>query len=146
MTRCLLALVLLFACRPTPNNPSPLPSAEAIVQRQVDAYNAKDLDAFLSFYAEDVVMFYKDSSGNNRVDLKGKAKTREIYGSLFAKNPALHCEIRERRVGEHIVIDTEHITGLSGGGTLDAVVKYKVEEGLIQYVWVLEANFQKAPK
>jgi ketosteroid isomerase-like protein len=52
-------------------------SPEVVVQRQLDAYNAKDLDAWLSTYAED-------------------AKQFELGGGLLAHG---HEAIRARRNG-----------------------------------------------
>ena len=50
------------------------------VQAQVDAYNARDIDAFVAPYADDVVI--TDAGG--RPIMAGVATIREEYGAMFA--------------------------------------------------------------
>jgi hypothetical protein len=61
---------------------------EELVQAQVDAYNARDLEAFLVVYAEQVVIL--NDGQEKKLD---KATLRERYGNLFRENPGLRCEI-----------------------------------------------------
>jgi hypothetical protein len=44
---------------PTTTAPSP---AEAVVQQQLNAYNARDIDALLATYAEDAQLFEHPST------------------------------------------------------------------------------------
>ena len=53
------------------------------VQAQVDAYNARDIDAFVAPYADDVVI--TDAGG--RPIMAGVATIREEYGAMFAASP-----------------------------------------------------------
>ena len=79
------------------------------VQEQLEAYNAGDVERFVAAYAPDVVM--EDGAGN--VVMQGHEAMRATYGTLFARNPNLHCRIANRiRIGEY-VIDEEIITGPS---------------------------------
>ncbi|MGZ3459499.1 MAG: nuclear transport factor 2 family protein, partial [Archangium sp.] len=57
------------------------------VQEQLEAYNARDLERFLSYFAPTVVI--EDGQGN--LLLQGHAQMRERYGPRFAQNPDLHC-------------------------------------------------------
>lgn len=80
------------------------------VERQVQAYNERDLEEFIACYAETVVI----ENGDGEVLMNGQEEMRERYGSLFAGSPSLHGEIVTRiRVGSYIV-DEERITGGPG--------------------------------
>ena len=96
------------------------------ISAQVSAYNARDLDAFLAVYADDVVL---ESDG--KIFVSGKAAMRELYAKLFAENPGLHAEIETRRVEGDIVTDIERVTGRADGREIRATARYKVACGRI---------------
>ena len=80
------------------------------VERRVEAYNRRDLDAFIGCYAPEAVM--EDAAGI--VVMQGHEAMRRVYGDLFDNSPDLHAEIATRiRVGEY-VIDEELVTALRG--------------------------------
>jgi hypothetical protein len=109
-------------------------SAVDLVQRQVNAYNARDLEAFVNAYSTDVEFF---ELGERRPFASGRGDLRTRYGRFFAENPKLHCEIVSRiRQGDH-VIDQERVTGLADGRVLEAVAVYQVALGRIRRVWFL---------
>lgn len=62
--------------------------AEDAVEKQLAAYHALDVEAFVSCYANDAVIFK-----NGAELLSGKATVRERYGKLFAANPDLRCVV-----------------------------------------------------
>jgi hypothetical protein len=84
--------------------------AEDTVERQLRAYNRRDLDAFLDCYSPEVVI----ADGNGNVLMRGRDAMRAAYGELFGDSPALHAEAATRiRVGDY-VIDEEVVTGRRG--------------------------------
>lgn len=101
-----------------------------VVQDQVEAYNARDLDRFLSCYSPDAVV--EDGAGT--VMMQGHDAMRGMYGALFSQSPDLHVEIPRRiHVGQW-VIDEEHITGFTLEGfppAFTAAVAYQVTNGTI---------------
>lgn len=101
------------------------------VDRQLAAYNAHDVDAFMVCYTLDCVI--EDGAGMRL--MTGHVEMRPRYQTLFANSPKLHCEITSRiRIGEY-VIDEEHITGRMPD-LRRAVVIYRVDKtsGLISHV------------
>ncbi len=110
------------------------PSAETVVQRQVEAYNARDIEAFLSFYADDVVV-RRLPSGDVAWD--GKEAIRRRYAKRFADNPELFCTVTQRIVHGNWVVDHELVTGVEGRPRVRAVATYEVRDGLIRNVWFL---------
>ena len=100
------------------------------VDRQVRAYNERDLEEFVACYSQDVVV----EDGDGVVLLSGRAEMRERYGRLFSSAPDLHAEILTRiRVGSY-VIDEERVTGRPDGD-MHAVAIYRLDgDGLIDRV------------
>lgn len=70
------------------------------------AYNARNVDAFVACYAQEVVV----EGADGRVQTRGRDEMRKRYGELFEGSPTLHAEISARiRVGSYVV-DEEHVT------------------------------------
>lgn len=135
-------LVLAAACAPAAA-PSPAPTAtvtaepsiaEQVVQRQLEAYNAHDIDAFLATYADDVKMYQHPDT----LVTSGLEQARETYTRLFTSQPNIHAAIASRIVQGDYVIDHEVVTGFPGGREFRAVAIYQVKNGKIQNVWFLQ--------
>ena len=107
---------------------------EAIVQAQLEAYNARDLDAFLATYAENAELFEHPS----KLLASGMAQLRERYAARFAE-PNLHALVVKRIVMGNFVIDHEKVTRMfpAGPGTTDAVAMYEIEGQRIARVWFI---------
>ncbi len=101
------------------------------VERQVDAYNRRDIDAFLSCYALDTVI--EDATGT--VIVQGHDAMRAAYSELFRRSPNLRAEIATRIcVGEYVV-DEERIKGRRGSTEeIRVVAVYHVAAGVIDHV------------
>lgn len=108
------------------------PTPESVVQAQLEAYNARDIDAFLATYAEDVKLF----EFPGELLSEGTAPMRERYGKLF-QDERLHATIVNRIVLGNTVIDHERVrlTLPQGPGTIEAVAIYEVRGGRITAVW-----------
>ena len=107
----------------------------AIVQRQLDAYNTRDLARFVACYAKDVELFRPPSP---EPFIVGRAALAEHYGTKRFNNAALHAELRARLVVGRKVFDHELITGLADR-PVEALVAFEVQDGLIRRVWFFDA-------
>ncbi len=114
---------------PTPPDSSADPAGP--VQRQLDAYNARDLERFLAEYADDVQVFRMPAT---EPVLSGKQAFATHYAENRFNRPSLHARLVNRIVSGDIVVDHEDITGLSDV-SLAAVAVYKVVGSRIQTVW-----------
>ena len=104
-----------------------------VVQAQVDAYNAHDLDRFLACYAEDAMIY---DLSEERPVVHGHSAMREAYSFLEGVPEGFRVEIIDRLVSNALVVDTERFVGLPEGMELpDAVAVYEVRNGKIQNVW-----------
>jgi hypothetical protein len=81
--------------------------AEKVVQRQVEAYNRRDLEAFLACYAEDARLYRPP----DRLTDQGREALRQRYRKRFEGAPNLHATIVRRIVLDCFVVDHEHVTG-----------------------------------
>jgi hypothetical protein len=106
---------------------------EAVVDAQLAAYNQRDLEAFLGFYAEDAVL----AKHPDQVTQTGKAEMRARYQRNFS-NPNVRAEILRRVTFGRFVIDHERVTAPPAKGELEAVAVYEVTEGKIVRVTFLE--------
>lgn len=104
---------------------------EDVVQRQLIAYNAKDLEAFLAQYAEDVREYRPP---DRDPFLQGKAAFRAYYGEKRFVLPSLHAEVVQRMVVGNKVADHERITGIRET-PVEGIALYEVVGGLIRNVW-----------
>jgi hypothetical protein len=78
---------------------------EQLIQRQLDCYNAKDLDGLLATYSHDVSHY--DLHGN--LLAKGRDELRKRFAVRFAE-PDLHAKLVQRIVMGNVVTDYEIIT------------------------------------
>ena len=119
----------------TATDPSLDPAA--VVQRQLDAYNARDLDALLATYAPHARQFTHPAT----LLASGAAEMRERMAQRFDE-PDLHARLLQRVVMGNIVIDHEEVTRTfpEGRGRVDMVVIYEVADGKIQSASVQVSN------
>jgi hypothetical protein len=106
-------------------------AAVETVQRQVDAYNRRDLPAFLATYSESIRVYRMPSV---EPALSGKAAFGEFYRTQRFNLPGLRAEILQRIATGNKVIDHERISGL-GEQPIEAVAVYEVIGGVIDRVW-----------
>lgn len=109
----------------------------SIVQRQLDAYNARDVDAILATYAEDAQQFEHPST----LLAKGHAQLRERFTARFAE-PNLHAELLQRTVMGRTVIDHERITRTfpEGAGSIELIAIYEVANDRIAKAWFISGT------
>lgn len=105
---------------------------EAIVNKQLYAYNTRNIDAFLATYTEDVKLYSYPAKALST----GTESMRTQYGSMFDNIPDLNAEIVNRIVLGNKVIDKEKVT--VNGRTFYAVAIYEVKDGLINKVTFIQ--------
>jgi hypothetical protein len=112
-------------------------SPEVVVQRQLDAYNAKNIDAWMATYAASAKQF--ELGGGLLAD--GHAAIRARTQPRFAEEH-LHAHLIRRVVLGSVVVDHEDVTRTIEGQPMNVelVCVYVVENGLIQ-----SASFSMGP-
>jgi hypothetical protein len=110
--------------------------AVAPVQAQLEAFNRRDLEAFLACYAPECRM--EDGAGT--VLAADRDAMRPLYAELFANSPDLHVDVPTRIVAGSYVVDEEYGTGFRMPGFPEkphGAVVYRVADGLIRHVRTL---------
>jgi hypothetical protein len=115
---------------------------EIIVQRQLDAYNARDIDALLAIYAPDARQYEHPAT----LLASGAAEMRERMALRF-QEPNLHARLLQRVVMGNVVIDHEEVsrTFPEGPGLVDMIAIYEVVDGKIQSASVQVSNKRLEP-
>lgn len=100
----------------------------AVVQRQLDAYNAKDVEAWLNTYAPDAEQF--NLHGERLAQGHEALRTRIV---MRFQEPDLHARLMSRTVIGNVVVDAEEITRNfpEGLGTIEMLCIYEVVAGRI---------------
>jgi hypothetical protein len=103
-----------------------------VVQRQLDAFNARDIEALLAVYADDAQVFEHPS----KLLASGSAALRERYTARF-QEPNLYATLLSRTVMGHIVVDHEEVsrTFPKGAGRIRLLMIYEVQSGRIAKAW-----------
>lgn len=106
--------------------------AAEVVQRQLDAYNAKDIEALLAIYADDAQLFEHPVTSL----AAGTGQLRERFAARF-REPNLHAQLLNRMVMGAFVVDHERVTRTfpEGPGTIELIMIYEVKGGRIARAW-----------
>lgn len=111
---------------------------EQVVQANLEAYNQGDIEGFMSYFSEDILVRNFDTGVTTA---EGLQAVREIYTRLFEASPDLHSRILKRTVFDNKVIDHEYITGRNGSqDPLELVLIYEVRSGKIFRISVMRKS------
>jgi hypothetical protein len=98
--------------------------AEHPVQKQLDAYNARDIDAFMEWWSDDCEYYVT------------RFKEANLFGKLI-----------RRSVVDNLVVDQEVVTRTlaDGIGEVDVLAIYQIENGKIAKAWFKMGSPRLAP-
>lgn len=132
--RILSGLAFSFACAA----PAMALDAQAVVQQQLDAYNAHDIQAFMGTYDQNAEVYEFPA----KPLMKGAAQIQEFYASKRFNDPRLHAALDKRIVMGNVVIDYEKITNTqaAGPGRTEAIAIYEVNDGKISKVTLIRGT------
>jgi hypothetical protein len=102
--------------------------AESVVQQQLEAYNARDLEAWLATYKDDAEQYLLHGG----LIASGHDAIRKRMADRF-NDTALHAELVSRTVIDNVVVDHEFVTRTFPDGltTVEMICIYEVQAGLI---------------
>lgn len=111
---------------------SPESQPEYPVDQQLKAYNARDIDAFMLWWADDCQYYAWPST----LLADGAQAIRARHVERF-QEPDLHGKLLHRIVLGQMVIDHETVTRNfpEGKGEVDVVCIYEVAQGKIAKAW-----------
>ena len=109
---------------------------EAVVQRQLEAYNARNLERFLAEYSENVRVYRPPAV---EPSIAGKVAFGEFYATQRFNHAGLHAELLNRIVLGRKVIDHERISGVREQ-PFEVAVVYEIVDDIIQCTWSYAAE------
>ncbi len=115
----------------------------SVVQRQLEAYNARNLDALMAIYAADAQMFEHP----DKLLAEGTVALRERFAARF-REPNLHATLLHRIVAGALVLDHERVTRTfqEGPGEVELVMTYEVQAGRIVRAWIITGTRKLLPR
>ena len=122
--------LFLSACAMTQR---PATEAEQVVDRIYAAYNARNLDEFMSLFAEGVEIYRPPQT----LWLSGTDAVRQYYGPRFTADPNARGTSIARIVHGNYIVDHDRVTRSSTGPDRTVVWIYEIVNGKIVRAWVL---------
>ena len=105
-------------------------SVEAIAQAQLDAYNAQDLDTYMTYFTQDCIV----SGLNGTPTETSRDAIRARYAKAFAQFPQNKAELKNRIAVGNTVVDHELVIRAPGGEQFEIIAIYTFRDGLIARV------------
>ena len=106
------------------------------VDRQLDAYNARDLERFAAQYSDDVCCYRPPAI---EPVLRGKTAFAAFYATQRFVHEGLRAEVLTRIILGNKVVDHERIFGVRED-PFEAVIVYEVKDGLIATTWTYTSD------
>ncbi len=101
-----------------------------IAGKQLDAYNAQDLETYVSFFAENCVV-----SGLNGTSTEtSRAAIKARYAKAFAQFPQNKAVLKNRIAVGNTVVDHELVIRAPGSEQFEIIAIYTFKDGLISRV------------
>jgi len=101
-----------------------------IASAQLEAYNAQDLDKYVSYFTEDCIV----SGLNGTPTETSREAIKSRYAKAFAQFPQNKAELLSRIAVGNTVVDHELVIRAPGGEQFEIIAIYTFRDGLIARV------------
>ncbi len=101
-----------------------------IATAQLDAYNAQDLEEYMTYFTEDCVV----SGLNGTPTETSRDAIKARYAKAFAQFPQNKAELKSRIAVGNTVVDHELVIRAPGGEQFEIIAIYTFRDGLISRV------------
>lgn len=101
-----------------------------IATAQLDAYNAQDLEKYMTYFTEDCVV----SGLNGTPTETSRDAIKARYAKAFAQFPQNKAELKSRIAVGNTVVDHELVIRAPGGEQFEIIAIYTFRDGLISRV------------
>ena len=101
-----------------------------VAQKQLDAYNAQDLDKYVTYFTQDCVI----SGLNGTPTETSRDAIKARYAKAFAQFPQNKAELKNRIAVGNTVVDHELVIRSPGGEQFEIIAIYTFKDGLISRV------------
>tara|TARA_R110001632_G_scaffold10505_1_gene38801 strand:+ start:3316 stop:4491 length:1176 start_codon:yes stop_codon:yes gene_type:complete len=100
-------------------------SPRFVVDKQLEAYNNRDIEAYVNVFSEDVKVY----DYPHKLRYQGRKEMKRRYAAFFRNTKDLNCKIVKRIENGNLVIDEESIT--INGRIVHGVAVYEIKDGRI---------------
>lgn len=110
-----------------------------LIDKQYAAYNAKDIDGFMRFFASTAKICTVPAD----LCMEGESQIRSHFVDFFSKFETLDARISKRIVDQDYVLDWEQLSAVGKNGEkvkLSAISVYRVERGKIASLTIFLNN------
>ena len=104
-----------------------------VAEKQIDAFNRHDLDAFMALYGDDIVLAEFPSG---KVLARGKAEIRKRYEPMLTGPKFPPVRVEPRIVNGSFIVENE-LWDAKPGERNQAVWMYVISGGLIRKAWTV---------
>ena len=101
-----------------------------VAQAQLDAYNAQDLEKYMTYFTEDCTV----SGLNGTPTETSRDAVKARYAKAFAQFPQNKAELKNRIAVGNTVVDHELVIRSPGGEQFEIIAIYTFRDGLIARV------------
>ncbi len=101
-----------------------------VASAQLDAYNAQDLEKYVSYFTEDCIV----SALNGAPTETSRDAVKARYAKAFAQFPENKAELKNRIAVGDTVVDHELVIRKPGGEQFEIIAIYTFRDGLIARV------------
>ena len=101
-----------------------------VAQKQLDAYNAQDLDRYVTYFTQDCVI----SGLNGTPTEASRDAIKARYAKAFAQFPQNKAELKSRIAVGNTVVDHELVIRSPSGEQFEIIAIYTFKDGLISRV------------
>ena len=101
-----------------------------VAQAQLDAYNAQDLEKYVTYFTQDCVI----SGLNGTPTETSRDALQARYAKAFAQFPENKAELKNRIAVGNTVVDHELVIRSPGGEQFEIIAIYTFRDGLISRV------------
>jgi uncharacterized protein (TIGR02246 family) len=101
-----------------------------VAQAQLDAYNAQDLEKYVTYFTQDCVI----SGLNGTPTETSRDALQARYAKAFAQFPQNKAELKNRIAVGNTVVDHELVIRAPGGEQFEIIAIYTFRDGLISRV------------
>jgi hypothetical protein len=116
-------------------------SPEAAVRAYNDAINARSVDELLATTAETLdVRLYKSDGTIQYQKARSRLEQRNSFEEMLRLNPNSQTHIISLIVSGPVVIERAESTGLPGGASEIGLTAYRILDGRIMQMWILNTE------
>ena len=103
-----------------------------ITELQLDAYNEKNLDAFLNYYSDDYKAYMLETG---QLITENKDHLHKIMSGMFETNKFAHSKVIESMKQGDLYVNREESVGHIPDKIITSITIYEVKDGKITQMW-----------